>query len=88
MNIGGSQSFLEVDIWSHKMANDSRLDVMVPEKSIDKLKNFLDTNSVRYEVVIDDLQSAIDAENPPLTDEDKEEFEGRKGNFRQCVYQF
>lgn len=79
MNIGASKSFLEVDIWSHKMTNDSRLDVMVPEKSIDKLKNFLDTNSVRYEVVIDDLQSAIDVENPPLTDEEKEEFEGRKG---------
>ena len=60
-------------------ANSSTMDVLVKPESADKVMEFLDKNGLQFDVTIDDLQAAIDAENPSLTPEEMEELEGRKG---------
>jgi hypothetical protein len=55
------------------------VDVLVRPETADMVKEFLDSNGLTFEVVIDNLQMAIDAENPTMTPEEMEELEGRKG---------
>ena len=62
-------------------ANSSTMDVLVKPESADKVKEFLDKNGLQFDVIIDNLQAAIDAENPSLTPEEMEELEGRKGKY-------
>lgn len=45
------------------------------------VKEFLDSNGLMFNVVIDNLQAAIDTENPTMTPEEMEELEGRKGKL-------
>ncbi|PNF39401.1 Carboxypeptidase B [Cryptotermes secundus] len=44
------------------------------------VKEFLDNSGLTFNVVIDNLQAAIDTENPTMTLEEMEELEGRKGH--------
>lgn len=43
------------------------------------VKSIFNNFGLRYEVLIDDLQQAINEENSPLSPEAEEELEGRKG---------
>lgn len=45
------------------------------------VKEYLDSNGLTFSVVIDNLQAAIDTENPTMTLEEMEELEGRKGKL-------
>ncbi|KAJ9594113.1 hypothetical protein L9F63_014429 [Diploptera punctata] len=69
-----------VEVWMTIAANSSTMDVLVKPESADKVKEFLDENGLQFDVVIDDLQAAIDAENPSPSPEEMEELEGRKGH--------
>jgi hypothetical protein len=54
---------------------------MVRPQTADMVKEFLSSNGLTFDVVIDNLQSAIDTENPTMTPEEMEELEGRKGTL-------
>ena len=63
-------------MWS---GNDSAVDVLVRPDLIPRVSRFLRERQVKYDVIIPDLQQAIDQENPMPSTEDMEELEGRKG---------
>lgn len=65
-------------VWS---GNDTTMDIMVRQDAIPRVSRILREKNVRYDVVINDLQKAIDEENPPLSEELMEELEGRKGSI-------
>lgn len=52
---------------------------MVRSEEISRVSRYLGQKDLRYHVVIEDLQKAIDEENPSLSEEEMEELEGRKG---------
>lgn len=51
---------------------------MVKKHNTDIVKNTLNNGSLPYEVFIEDIQRAIDEENPPVN-EDEFEQSGRQG---------
>lgn len=68
-----------VDTWLRLATNSSTVDVMVRPENADKVKEFLDGSGLTFDVIIDNLQAAIDTENPTMTTDEMEELEGRKG---------
>ncbi|XP_035732272.1 carboxypeptidase B-like [Vespa mandarinia] len=72
--------FEETGLFSFWSVNDTIADIMVKQDAIPRASRILREQKVRYDVVIDDLQKAIDEENPPLSAELMEELEGRKGH--------
>jgi hypothetical protein len=68
-----------VDTWLRTAINNSTVDVLVKPDTAKKVKEFLDSSGLNFNVVIDNLQAAIDTENPTITPEEMEELEGRKG---------
>jgi hypothetical protein len=75
-----------VDTWLRLAANSSTVDVLVRPETADKVKEFLDVSGLTYDVVIDNLQAAIDTENPTMSPEEMEELEGRKGELFETLY--
>lgn len=69
-----------VDTWLRLAINSSTVDVLVKPETADKVKEFLDSSGLTFDVVIDNLQAAIDTENPTMSPEEMEELEGRKGH--------
>lgn len=55
------------------------LDILVKNQSLDVVRDQLKHNQINYDVVIDDIQRAIDEANPPITDDD--ELQIRQGKF-------
>ncbi|KAG7188823.1 hypothetical protein KM043_008431 [Ampulex compressa] len=72
--------FQEAGLFSMWSGNDTAVDVMVRPDAIPRVARYLQDKDVKYDVVIADLQKAIDEENPPLSEEAMEELEGRKGH--------
>jgi hypothetical protein len=68
-----------VDTWLALATNSSTVDLLLRPETADKAKEFLGSNGLTFDVVIDNLQAAIDTENPTMTPEEMEELEGRKG---------
>lgn len=56
--------------------NTSSIDILVKPNSINKVDSILRGFNIQYEVLIEDLQKAIDEENPPEEPENND----RKGN--------
>lgn len=52
---------------------------MVRSEEISRLSRYLKQKDLSYQVVIEDLQKAIDEENPSLSEQEMEELQGRKG---------
>jgi len=46
---------------------------------LDHVETIVKSSGMSYEVLIDDVQEAIDQENPTLSQSAQEELEGRKG---------
>jgi hypothetical protein len=68
-----------VDTWLRLAVNSSMVDVVVTPETVNKVKDYLDSSGLTFDVVIDNLQAAINTENPTITLEEMEELEGRKG---------
>lgn len=47
------------------------IDVLVKNKSLDNVRNVLRNNQIKFDVIIDDIQKAIDEENPPISNDDE-----------------
>lgn len=58
--------------------NSTSVDIMVKKHNTQIVKNTLNNGSLSYEVFIDDIQLAIDEENPPVNEEEFE-LSGRQG---------
>lgn len=58
---------------------DDSIDVLVKPESISAVKSILKESNVDFDVVIDNLQTAIDQENPK---EDDDELENRNGKSK------
>lgn len=58
--------------------NASTVDILVKPDARDKVRKALDAENIKYDITIQDLQSAIDDENPPVEDED---FDNRNGKY-------
>ncbi|XP_014254080.1 carboxypeptidase B-like [Cimex lectularius] len=65
----------DIEEWG---GNSTHFDVFVPKDKVDEIKTVLNDNKIQFNVKIEDVQRAIDTENPPVEEED--EFEGRKGH--------
>lgn len=65
----------DISTWG---GNITSLDILVKPKSLKSVSKVLLENNIGYEVMIQDLQKAIDEENPPLNED--EEYEDRTGN--------
>lgn len=51
--------------------------LLIKKENVPIVKQTLENNSMAFEVLMDDLQRAIDTENPPI---DEDSFDNRKGN--------
>ncbi|KAK0162945.1 hypothetical protein PV327_006671 [Microctonus hyperodae] len=68
----------DVSMWT---GNESIVDVLVRPESISRVTRFLRERQVKYDIIIPDLQQAIDQENPSASEEELEELEGRKARY-------
>lgn len=60
------------------------LDVLVRNQSLNAVRRQFNYNEISFDVIIDDLQKAIDEENPPITDDD--ELEIRQGTVKSFKF--
>lgn len=62
------QKHYKTAMWNLQMANASNayVDIFVKPAVVDEAKEFLKREQVPYDVIINDVQEAIDNENPPL----------------------
>ncbi|KAF7992313.1 hypothetical protein HCN44_001638 [Aphidius gifuensis] len=67
----------EVSKW---VGTESVIDVLVRPDMIPRVSRFLRERQIKYDVMIPDLQQAIDQENPLPSPEELEELQGRKGH--------
>mgnify|MGYP000479901491 CR=1 FL=1 len=56
--------------------NVSAIDILVKPGSVEKVRKQLKEKNINFDIVINDLQKAIDEENPPL---DEDDFDNRNG---------
>lgn len=71
--------FTVVEQWRH---GEKDVDVFVPAEKVPLVKDKLEKSQLQYSVIIDNIQEAINNENPSLS-EDELELAGRKG---KCHY--
>lgn len=57
--------------------NMTSVDLLIKKPIVNGVKQFLELTKVPYDVLIEDLQNAIDTENPPK--EEIEKLQNRKG---------
>jgi len=63
--------------------NSTSVDIMVKKVNSETVKNTLNNGSLSFDIFVDDIQRAINEENPPIN-EDELELSGRQGcNF--CI---
>lgn len=64
--------------------NATYIDILVKAKSVQKVAQKLKENNIQFELLISDVQKAIDEENPPVQEE--EETDDRQGESKTiCV---
>lgn len=63
------------------MGNGSAVDVLIRPNMISQVSRFLRERHINFDVIIPDVQQAIDQENPPLPPELVDELEGRAGSW-------
>lgn len=61
-------------------SNTTSVDLYVKKEKVEEVKGALEKASMDFRVLIDDVQQAVDDENPPITSEELNEFTSRKGN--------
>lgn len=69
-----------------KNGTTASVDVFLKKPSVIGARKLLDDAHVHYDVVIEDLQKAIETENPPK--EEIEQLQNRKGGFKMFYIVF
>lgn len=57
--------------------NSSYIDILIKAKSVQKVSQKLKENNIQYELLIFDLQKAIDEENPSILEEETDDRQGK-----------
>lgn len=70
--------FADITMWG---GNSTSVDILVKPKSLGKVDKSLRENEIKFDIVIQDLQRAIDEENPPVI-----ELDDRRGNETFYAY--
>lgn len=65
--------------------NVSAIDIFVTQDNINTTKDALEKLQIRFDVLIDNVQDAIDSENPPLSEDNLDAFVGRSGKLNNSV---
>ncbi|CAK9827357.1 Carboxypeptidase B [Anthophora retusa] len=76
-----TMDFQEAGLLSLWVGNDTAVDIMVRPEEIPRVSRYLRQKDLQYRVVIEDLQRAIDEENPTLSQQEMEELVGRKARY-------
>ncbi|NXE98157.1 CBPA5 Carboxypeptidase, partial [Menura novaehollandiae] len=66
LRVLGEQEELQVDFWRHPSSPSHPVDLRVPFLSLQAVKNFLDSNSFSYSIMIEDVQELLDAEKETM----------------------
>ncbi|XP_029051289.1 carboxypeptidase B-like [Osmia bicornis bicornis] len=75
-----TMDFQEAGLLSLWASNETGVDVMIRSEEIPRVARYLQQKDLQFQVVIEDVQKAIDEENPSLSEEEMEELEGRRGH--------
>ncbi|XP_006609652.1 carboxypeptidase B-like isoform X2 [Apis dorsata] len=75
-----TMDFQEAGLLSLWAGNDTAVDVMIRSEEISRVSRYLKEKDLNYRIMIEDLQKAIDEENPSLSEQEMEELQGRKGH--------
>lgn len=74
----------ELEVWKETRSANSPMDLMVPPDFQTELKMRMEEADIQYDVIISDLQSAINNENPNVT-VSGDDFENRFSKFNSSV---
>lgn len=66
--------YLDVALWS---TNGTEVDVFLKKSAVDGVRQVLKENNIPYSVLIEDMQTQIEHENPPI--EEIEALQNRNG---------
>lgn len=66
-------TFTDITMWG---GNATTLDILVKPNSLTKVNKMFSDSNIKYNIVIQDLQQAIDEENPSVI-----ELDDRRGNL-------
>uniref|UniRef100_A0A8D8ZAB8 Carboxypeptidase activation peptide domain-containing protein n=1 Tax=Cacopsylla melanoneura TaxID=428564 RepID=A0A8D8ZAB8_9HEMI len=69
-------------------SNTTSVDIMVKADKLTAVKQYLEKAKLTYEVVLDDVQRAIDEENPEISEEELALLTGRKGKIFTSMFFF
>ncbi|XP_031371023.1 carboxypeptidase B-like isoform X1 [Apis dorsata] len=76
-----TMDFQEAGLLSLWAGNDTAVDVMIRSEEISRVSRYLKEKDLNYRIMIEDLQKAIDEENPSLSEQEMEELQGRKARY-------
>ncbi|NXJ83904.1 CBPA5 Carboxypeptidase, partial [Trogon melanurus] len=62
----GEQDELQVDFWRHPTSPGHPADLRVPFPSLQAVKVFLESNSISYSIMIEDVQELLDEEKKAM----------------------
>ncbi|NXF13983.1 CBPA5 Carboxypeptidase, partial [Smithornis capensis] len=62
----GEQDELQVDFWRYPTSPELLVDVRVPFPSLQPVKGFLESNSISYTTMIEDVQELLDEEKQAM----------------------
>ncbi|NXW51181.1 CBPA1 Carboxypeptidase, partial [Nyctiprogne leucopyga] len=67
LRVLGEQEELQVDFWRHPTSPGHAADLWVPFSSLQPVKTFLESNSISYSIMIEDVQALLDEEKKTMT---------------------
>lgn len=73
----------DVSLWN---SNGTSVDLFLQQSAVADAGRTLATNNVRYSVVIEDLQKAIDEENPPEQDIEYQDRAGKTNILKFIIF--
>ncbi|NXH79299.1 CBPA1 Carboxypeptidase, partial [Hydrobates tethys] len=66
LRVLGEQPELQLDFWRHPTSPDHPTDLRVPFASLQAVKIFLESNSISYSIMIEDVQELLDEEKKTM----------------------
>ncbi|NXW12167.1 CBPA1 Carboxypeptidase, partial [Fregetta grallaria] len=67
LRVLGEQAELQLDFWRHPTSPGHPADLRVPFPSLQAVKIFLESNSISYSIMIEDVQELLDEEKKSMT---------------------
>lgn len=71
----------QLDFWLHPVSTELPVDIRVPSSILSSVKSYLQTHSISFSVIIDDLQELLDKENAEMKMNQMKERSTKSFNF-------